>query len=89
MIACAHYWAGTNANDTLREYIAFELSAVPKDVEDVMKAIGLLELTWTTERSAGNADHGDLANGRSLVLPFRVQGPSCSHCSHSHCCSTY
>ena len=51
VIAWAHYWAGTNANDTLREYIAFEFSAVPKDVEDVMKAIGLLEVTWTTERT--------------------------------------
>ena len=28
MIAWAHYWAGTNANDTLREYIAFEFAAV-------------------------------------------------------------
>ena len=51
MIAWAHYWAGTNANDTLREYIAFEFSSVPKDVDDVMRAIALLEVTWTTERT--------------------------------------
>ena len=45
-IAWAHYWAGTNANDTLREYVAFEFSPDPADVDDVMTAIGLLETSW-------------------------------------------
>ena len=46
-VAWAHYWAaGANANDTLREYVAFEFSAELADVADVMTAIGMLEKTW-------------------------------------------
>ena len=45
-IAWAHCWAGTNANDTLREYVTFEFSPDPADIDDVMTAIGLLETSW-------------------------------------------
>ena len=49
VIAWQHYWnASSNANDTLREYVSFEFSAAPQDVDDVMEAIGLLEQTWPT-----------------------------------------
>jgi hypothetical protein len=31
VIAWQHYWAGTNANTTLREYVSFEYSSQPQD----------------------------------------------------------
>lgn len=47
VIAWQHYWDATsNSNDTVREYVSFEYSDKPQDVDDVMEAIGLLELTW-------------------------------------------
>lgn len=46
VIAWRHYWAGTNANDTLREYIRFEFSSNFQHVEAVMEVIQLLEQTW-------------------------------------------
>ena len=52
VIAWRHYWSSQNANDTLREYVEFEFSAVPAHVGDVMEAIGLLELTWTAQRTS-------------------------------------
>ena len=67
VIAWQHYWAGTNANATLREYVAFEFSAQKQDAEDIMKAIGILELTWT------GADHGNQAlSAQAFALLRRV-----------------
>ena len=34
----------------LVRYVQFEYSADPQNVADIMQAIGLLELTWTSER---------------------------------------
>jgi hypothetical protein len=47
VIAWQHYWdSSRNANETLRDYVSFEYSAKAEDVEGIMEAIGLLELTW-------------------------------------------
>ena len=46
VIVWQHYWTGTNANESLRKYVAFEPSATPEHIGDVMRAVGQLERTW-------------------------------------------
>ena len=50
------------ANDTLREYVAFEYSARQEDVEDTMAAVALLEQTWTSAR------HNATTTGDAYVI---------------------
>jgi len=52
-LAWRHYWSGSadsTANTTLREYIGYEFSPVAEHIDAVIEAVGILELTWTTER---------------------------------------
>lgn len=67
-IAWQHYWAGTNANETLRDYIRFEFSSDIRHVEAVMEAIQLLEQTW----DGGSKD--PVASKRALDLLNVVDG---------------
>ena len=50
VVAWRHYWASTPALDSLREYVAFEYSPVPRHVDAVMRAVALLEKTWTDQK---------------------------------------
>ena len=61
------YWNGdTKAEDTLREYVAFEFS--PDVVDDVLTAVRLLEATWN-ERGVKSAEAFGLLQKADAALP--------------------
>lgn len=73
VVSLGHFWDGTPADETLRDYIRFEYGRSSFVVDTVVQAVGFLEQTWNQNSGMPAPQRANLSD-RALTLLLSVNG---------------